>query len=233
MAGPATILREIHRLKRHVTDLQSEIERAPRLLKTQQARVARQEELAREAQESLKRLKVTYHEKEVLLKTNLQQITKHEKQLNEAGSKKEYDVLKAEILADRKKGGDVENEMLDILEQLETKTAQLPEADKAIQRAKAEYVDFEKSAQGREAGLKEQLDQARKDLAEVEAKLPSDVRPHYERLVASRGEDAMAAVHNRTCMACYTEITAQSYNDLMLSQFVLCKSCGRVLYLPE
>ena len=101
------------------------------------------------------------------------------------------------------------------------------------QQAKAEYADHEKSSQARLGDLKGQLVKVQQSIKAVENSLPADVRPAYERLVAARGEDAMAAVQNRTCMACYTEITAQAFNDLMLSQFVLCKSCGRVLYLPE
>src|SRR5437879_2366805 len=103
MAGPATILREIHRLRRHAKDLHSEIDRGPRMLKGQQAKVAKQEEAVHEAHERLKRLKLASHEKEGQLKATLQQISKHEKQLNEAGSKKEYDALRTEIAADQKK----------------------------------------------------------------------------------------------------------------------------------
>ena len=66
-----------------------EIDRGPRLLKAQQTKISRQEDAVREAHESLKRLKVTSHEREGELKTTLQQISKHEKQLNEAGSKKD------------------------------------------------------------------------------------------------------------------------------------------------
>ena len=62
MAGPATILRDIHRLRRHARDLRAEIERGPRLLKGQQTKVARQEDVVREAQDRLKRLKVTCHD---------------------------------------------------------------------------------------------------------------------------------------------------------------------------
>ncbi len=233
MAGPATILREIHSLRRHAKDLENEIERSPRLVKTQEARVARQEEALREAHEALKRLKVTNHEKEVQVKTIQQQIAKHEKQLNEAGSKKEYDALKAEIASGKRKCADLEDEILSGLLEIDERTAQIPELEKAVQQAKAEYVDFEKNAQGRRVGLIEQLNQALQKIKEVETTLPTDVRPQYDRLIAVRGEDALAAVQNRTCMACYTEITAQAYNDLMLSQFILCKSCGRALYLPE
>ena len=233
MAGPATILREIHRLRRHAKDLQAEMERGPRLLKAKQTKVTKQEEAVREGHDTLKRLKVSSHDKEGQLKATLQQITKHEKQLNEAGSKKEYDALKVEIAADKKKCQQLEDEILGYMAEMEERTAQLPELGKAVQQAKAEYAEFEKNSQGRIAGLTEQLNQAQRSIKEVESTLPADVRPQYDRLVAARGEDAMAAVENRTCMACYTEITAQAYNDLMLSQFVYCKSCGRTLYLPD
>lgn len=233
MAGPATILREIHRLRRHAKDLQAEIDRGPRLLKAQQAKVARQEEAAREAHETLKRLKVTSHEKEVQLKTKQQQVAKHERQLNEAAGKKEYDALKTEIAHDRKACQQLEDEILDALMEIEERTAQLPEVEKAVQRAKEEYVAFEKSAQARQASLVEQLGQAVQGLKEAEATLPPDVRLPYDRLVAARGEEALAAVQDRNCTACYTGITAQNHNDLILGQFVLCKSCGRILYLPE
>jgi predicted nucleic acid-binding Zn-ribbon protein len=233
MAGPATILREIHRLRRHAKNLQAEIERGPRLLKAQQAKAGRQEEALREAQESLKKLKVASHDLEVQRKGTLQRIEKHKKQLNEATSKKEYDALRAEISSEEQKIKDLEDKILESMIQIDDQTARLPELEKAIQQAKAEAADFAKNVQDRQAGLTEQLNQAYLSIKETEATLPADVRPQYDRLVSARGEDALAAVENRTCMACHTEITAQSYNDLMLSQFVMCKSCGRVLYLPE
>jgi predicted nucleic acid-binding Zn-ribbon protein len=195
--------------------------------------VTRQEEAVHEANDTLKRLKMMSHEKEGRLKATLQQIDKHERQLNEAGSKKEYDALKTEIAADKKKCQELEDEILGHMGEIEERTAQLPQLDKALRQAKEEYVDFEKNSQGRILGLREQLNQALRGIQEVEATLPVDVRAQYDRLVAARGEDAMAHVEHRTCMACYTEITAQNYNDLMLSQFVLCKSCGRALYLPD
>src|SRR5262249_53776597 len=163
----------------------------------------------------------------------LQQIDKHESQLNQAGSKKEYDALKNEIAAEKKKCQDLEDEILGCMAEMETRTAQLPGLEKGLQQTKAENVDFEKSLQERIQSLTGQLNETLRAIKEVESTLPLDVRPQYDRLVAARGEDAMAAVEHRTCMACYTEITAQSYNDLMLSQFVLCKSCGRALYLPD
>jgi uncharacterized protein len=233
MAGPATILREIHRLRRQARDLLSEIDRGPRILKAQQSKVARQEELLHEAKEEIKRLKMSGHEKEVLLKTILTQIGKHEKQLNESTSKKEYDALKVEIASDKEKSKRMEDEILDGMAHVEEKNARLPEFEDAIKQAKLEYENFEKSFAGRVADLADQLKSAQAELEKVEMTLPLDIRQTYDREIAARGEDALAAVQNKTCMACYTEITAQAHNDLMLSQFVVCKSCGRALYLPD
>jgi predicted nucleic acid-binding Zn-ribbon protein len=233
MAGPATILREIHRLRRHAKDLQDEIDRRPRVLKAQLTKVTRQEELLHEAQEEIKRLKMAGLERESLLKATLAQILKHEKQLNESTSKKEYDALKVEIASDREKSKRIEDEILEGMGVIEEKVALLPELEHAIKQAKREYDSFEKSSAERSAGLTEQLNLALAELKNVEINLPGDIRQTYDRVVGARGEDALSPVHGRICMACNTEITAQSYNNLMLNQFVMCKSCGRALYLPE
>jgi predicted nucleic acid-binding Zn-ribbon protein len=233
MAGPGVILREIHRLRRHAKDLQDEIERGPVRLKAQQNRVAKQEEALRQAQETLKRLKVATHDKEGTLRAKYQQIAKHEKQLNEAGGKKEYDALKGEIAAERTACQKLEDEILEGMAEAEERTAQLPEAEKAVRLARDESAAFEKDMQARQASLAEQLAGVRRSLQEVEESLPADVRAQYQRLTTLRGEDALAAVQGRTCTACYTEVTAQMYNELLAGQFVLCKSCGRILYFPE
>ena len=47
------------------------------------------------------------------------------------------------------------------------------------------------------------------------------------------GEDALAAVEDSTCIGCYTTITTQMMNELLTNKPVFCKSCGRMLYLPE
>ncbi len=233
MPGPAVILREIHRLRRFAKDLQTQIEQAPRTLKAQQGRVSRQEEILHQAQDGLKRLKVTIHEKEVSLRTALQQITKYQKQQNEAGSKKEYDALQHEIDGTKKKVSQLEDEILDAMGQNEEQTAQLPALEKTLKQVREEVAQFERDSGSRQAGYVEQLQQAEKQIAETEETLPPEIRLVYNRLLTAKGPDALSAVNGRTCMACYTEITAQNYNDVAQGNFVLCKSCGRILYLPE
>jgi uncharacterized protein len=233
MPAPGQILRETHRLRRHLRDVQDQIDRLPRLLQTYQARVTHQEEALREAQEAVKRLKVTTHEKEVEFKTKNQDIVKHQRQLNQADSKKEYDALQAEIAREKAACQRLEDEALAAMEETEQRLAQIPELEKAVKQARQEQADVEKGMESRRAALAEQFEQANRQLRDIEATLPDDVRAQYERLITYRGEDALSAVQGRTCTACYTEITAQTANQLLMGQFVVCKNCGRILYLPE
>jgi predicted nucleic acid-binding Zn-ribbon protein len=233
MSGPAVIFREIHRLRRYIHELEEQSKRVPLQQKAQQAKVARQEELYRQAQDAIKHLKVEAHQKEVTIKTTHTQITKHQKQLNEATSKKEYDALQVEINNARATLQRLEDEILTGMAETEEKTAQLPELDKAVKQAKEEYARFEAGMQDRLASLKAQLMEARQQLQEKEGGIPDKIRAHYQREVNSKGPDALASVAGRNCTACYTEITAQQYNELQQELYVLCKSCGRILYLPE
>src|SRR5499427_8029287 len=112
MPGPATILRELHRLHRHAEDLRTQINRGPQTVKAHEEKTAKLQELLHQAQDSIKKLKVTLHEKEVSLKAQQQVVAKHEKQLNEVTSRKEYDALRSEIENDRKACTKIEDAML-------------------------------------------------------------------------------------------------------------------------
>src|SRR5262249_50815614 len=133
----------------------------------------------------------------------------------------------------RDKAAKLEDEILEALGQLEERTAQIPVLENNLKEARNQADQFNREYQTRLADLAKQLQDAQTQLAEAEGTLPEEIKPQYARLTALKGEDALALVEGRTCTACYTEITPQSYNDLMRALFVLCKSCGRMLYLPE
>jgi predicted nucleic acid-binding Zn-ribbon protein len=233
MSGPAVLIREIHRLRHFIRELEEQIERAPRQLKAQQAKVARQEELQREGQEALKKLKITTHEKEVSLKATHNLIAKHQQQLQTATSKKEYDAFQVEIKHEREQAAKLEDEILNAMGETEERTAKLPELEQNVQKAKQDFAAWQAGSKDRLAGFETQLREAQAQLKTVEEKLPKNVLPQFQRVINAFGPDAMAAVRNGCCVTCSTEITAQAQNDLLAGNFVMCKACGRILYLPE
>jgi len=233
MAGPAAILREIHRLRAFVQELQSRIDLAPKQLNVQQNVLARRQEELKQGQEAIKKLKIGVHDHEVSVKAAHQQIKKYEQQLNEISSNKEYDALKHEIAGVQEKLRALEDETLTTMLELEELTGRLPVLEEAAKKAKVEFAEFERDSQARREVWIQQRDEATNQIGAEEAKLPSAIRPEYDRLIKAMGADALAAVEGKNCTACYTEMTVQLYHNVLKQQFVLCWNCGRVLYLKD
>jgi predicted CXXCH cytochrome family protein len=233
MPGPAPIFREIHRLRRFAHDLQEQLDRIPRQLKIQQARLARQEQALQETKDKIKHLKVTASDKEKLFKGKHEAIERFQTQLNTAGSKKEYDALQLEIAHAKTECSRLEDEILAALTESEETAARLPEAEKAVKQAREELTKLEAQTGPRKADLEAQLAQTQSQLKKVEESIPADLRPQYNRTIVSLGAEGLAAVRDGVCESCHTEITAQTLHNLKQEMFVLCRSCGRILYLPE
>ena len=69
-------------------------------------------------------------------------------------------------------------------------------------------------------------------MAELRAKIPSQILGHYDRLVA-RGKKGVAALRGQVCSACHMQVPLGVVMNLRHAQDIqLCENCGRYLYLP-
>jgi predicted nucleic acid-binding Zn-ribbon protein len=116
---------------------------------------------------------------------------------------------------------------------VEERQAKVPDFEKAVAQVREEFSRFEKAQNEKLADWKVQLEQTQGRIKEEEAKVPGNVRSQYDRTLASMGVEAMSPARGRICEACHTEMTVQNYHDLQQQLFITCKSCGRILYLPE
>ena len=231
MAGIGDTFREIHRLRRHARDVQQEIDRGPYTLKARRAVAARAEEAYKAAQDELKKVKVGTHEKESALKSTHTQIAKYEKQLDDVTDKKQYDALKTEIANARQKAQTLEDEILEGMTDAEDRAAKLPSQEAAAKKAKEDLAAFEKEHAERAARLAGQLKETLAQLKTVEARIPEQYVPQYQRMVNAYGADALAGVQNHSCTHCHTNITVQQMHEVETGEFVTCRSCGRGLYI--
>ena len=232
MPGPGSFLREIHRIRRHAKDLASKIEQAPRQLKAQQNQLARLEENLNQAKDAIKHAKVKQNEKEVTIRGLQTTIKKHEKQRDEAGNKKEYDALQLEIKQEKQNISKLEDEILGLMGEIEEMTAKLPALKKTLQQGKIDFVKYQADQEERLQRFAVDREQALLALAKVEADLPSDIQPFYELEVQRR-----RGCHGRRRKPHLHLLLhgnhREMYNDLVRESYVKCKSCGRILYLPD
>jgi len=231
MATSGETIKEIHRLKRHIKDLETKLDQGPKALKAHQLRVAQAEEALQKARDGIKHLKAKILEKESAVKS--QQAGKEKLEKTSVSNKKEYDALRAEVATAEKQIRKLEDEQLEAMAELEEKTKAGPETEKALAKAKADAAQFEKDHQEKLTRWAQERDTARTQLAAVEATLPEDIFLLYGRVAATRGVDGISAVQGRICVACYTEVTPQMSNELQRGLFVVCKNCGCMLYSGE
>ena len=196
------ILRTLHRLHRQLTDLRDRNEQGPKRVRGAEANVAHREAELAKAQADLKKLRVAADQKQLQLKAGEEKIKDLQRKLNAATSNREYQTLKDQIAAD-----DMANSVLadEILEALEKSTRRRRRSARWKPRWQSPARRPKRSA----ARCRSRRPRCR---ATSPAWRPNCSRPSrrcrrrsatlYQRVVRSRGEDALAAVENEFCGGC-------------------------------
>lgn len=227
------LLRTLHRIQRQKTDLQSQIDRGPRQLKASEGFVAQAQAATDEAAQRLKKTKVLIDEKQLQLKSREDRIRDLKTKLNTASSNKEYSLLKEQIAADEQANEVLSDEILEGLERIDELESQRKEREQELKAKQAEYAELAGTVEQRMVVLAADLERVMTNLATAEAEIPAAMKPDYLRIVAAKGEDALAPVDGENCGGCFQTLTSQMMNRLYLGQPVRCSNCGAIMYLQE
>ncbi len=230
MAGPGLILKEAHRLRRQIQGLDQKIVQAPKQLLVQKAKLQAAEANLKQAGDEIKQLKVKIHDRETTVKATHTQIAKWEKQLETVENKKEMTALNTELAAAKARIKALEEEILETMTLVEEKTGLLPGVEAVTKQVRVEVAQFEKEYDDRIAKFQAERTVAAEELKGVDAQMPEEAMPMYLKMVKARGADGLARIEGRICTTCNTELTPQNASEVNRGLFVLCKSCGRIMY---
>jgi predicted nucleic acid-binding Zn-ribbon protein len=110
-------------------------------------------------------------------------------------------------------------------------------ADEAVRIANANLAEARSRSAAEEPDLKEELEAARVELAEVEAEndqIWADVPPAAQTTyLRTRPQPPVARVVGNQCTACRVTVTSSGMQTLRkgLEEIVHCENCGRILVL--
>jgi predicted nucleic acid-binding Zn-ribbon protein len=226
-------LRTLHRIHRQLADLTDQLAAGPRTVavRTKHVEAADAKKIA--AQEDVKRAKVSADQKQLQLKTAEAKIRDLGGKLNACKTNREYQTLTEQIAADTMATKVLEDEILEALERVDALKPTVPAAEADVAAAR-KLLDEAKARVAAETGrLEAEVARVRGELDSVERDLPDDVRDKYARIVKQKGADGMAPLDGQSCGGCFQQITGNMVSDLMLGKIVACRSCGRLLYVPE
>ena len=159
---------------------------------------------------------------------------KHSGQLNDLKSNDAYKAMQAEIEKEKAKAGDIETEILQVMEDLDAAKAVEKAATAEFKKTEEfskkdlEKLEAEMShAKGRFETSKTERDATAAAVGPAEMKVYNHIR--------SRGKpDAVVPIVGGHCGSCQITLTpGLSLEVAKLKTLVTCESCQRILYKPE
>ena len=143
---------------------------------------------------------------------------------------KEYEAKKSEIRQANELKTSLEDAILTTMTDLDQRVTAVPAVEKKWVDAQAEHKQSIVDANARIVSLKADLEKSKADLIEAEKGIPEKNRSQYDHLVKARGPDAIAAVKDKVCQGCRTGVSQQRLLEVQSGLYILCQSCGRILY---
>jgi predicted nucleic acid-binding Zn-ribbon protein len=143
----------------------------------------------------------------------------------------EYAALTHEITFVGRETEEKEDAILGVLEQQEAASAELA-------RLREEVSAVDQDLDGRITSLKEELSRLDDALAvkrderlRVATRIDDAVLQRYERILASKGDSALANCSDGACSGCYMTLPPQTVIEVKRADHLMeCQSCGRILF---
>ena len=124
-----------------------------------------------------------------------------------------------------------EEELLRVMESLETLTATATEAEQCLsdlEAALAVKISERRAGMGQ---LLEDVARERQVRDRMASALDVSLRQKYEQIFERRGGTAVVEVRNGTCQGCYMNLPPQLFNELQRTRDVrMCPNCHRILF---
>ena len=238
MASPATnigtsVLRVLHRVHRQLTDVRERLDRGPRQVHAAETHVQHCESQLTAVKAEAKSIRMAADQKQLHLKSSEDKVKDLRRKLNAAATNREYQLLLEQIAADEMANSVLADEILELMEKEDEFQKNVADAEAALAAARRKADEVRAEVAKAEPSLLDDVARLEVELRQTEATLPSDIRDLYNRVVRQRGEDALAVIENQCCGGCNQQIPLNYCNMVLLGKPVGCKTCGRLLYLPE
>jgi uncharacterized protein len=227
------ILRTLHRIHRQLADLNERLDRGPKQVRANDTNVKRREEDLHTLRDSLKEMRKAIDLKQLQLKANEDKIKDLKRKLNAAASNREYQILKEQIAADEMANSVLEDEIIEAMEKVDQFHPQIGEAEQGLAAAQQKAAQVHSEVDEQRPLLQADVQRLEGELKEAESVLPPLVKDVYERSVRQRGEDALAVIEDGSCGGCHQQVPLNVQAEVRLLHPMFCRSCGRLLYLPE
>jgi predicted nucleic acid-binding Zn-ribbon protein len=237
-AKPVSELETLIRLQAHdtrIARLEADAARLPRELEAVQAAVAETRKVVDTAKGRLETARKEMRARERELDDIAARRGKSEARLYEVKTNVEYTAVLTEIEAIKSKKAQTEEEILGLMEQQETLSGEIREAEGRLKVREDQARQEEVVVRQRLAAIEADLGGLREERLGLARQLPAGRLTDYERILRARNGVGLAPVTIAgVCGGCRVSIRPQALQELRAATEPLrCESCGRFLYWQD
>lgn len=147
---------------------------------------------------------------------------------------KELQALQREVDQIKLSNAQLEEELITILEDLETRAASLKEKEEELKKLEEGWKEKRGEIETQAAEIEQAVTEAAAARQAIAVRLNGDLIERYELIFSRREGMAVVAVSEGICQGCYMNIPPQLGNEIMKSErLILCPSCHRILYCKQ
>lgn len=159
------------------------------------------------------------------------QIERYLNQQLQTRKNEEYKALTHEIEGCKAEITHIEDQEISLMEQAEAAQEDVARFTRETDEAKKLCDSAVTQLNERETNLQKELAALQTNRGELAAAVDDGTRGRYERLVKSKGDNALVGVDHGVCGGCHMRLPAQVLVTCQANQdLVTCTNCGRILY---
>ncbi len=152
--------------------------------------------------------------------------------MNRIKNIKELQALQREIDLMRQANGELEEELIKIMQQMDGIKAQMQTKEAEMAALHDEWERQQQALGAQITGIDRAVTEAANRRQSIAAQITGDLISRYELIFSRRGGTAVVEVSGGICQGCYMNIPPQLSNEIIRSDKVhLCPSCQRILYV--
>jgi predicted nucleic acid-binding Zn-ribbon protein len=152
--------------------------------------------------------------------------------MNRIKNVKELQALQREIDQVRQNNGDLEEELIKIMQDIDAVKVQIQAKETEMAELQEQWQKQQQELEMQINGIDQAVSEAANRRQSIASQVTGDLISRYELIFSRRGGMAVVEVAGGICQGCYMNIPPQLSNEIVRSDKVhLCPSCQRILFV--
>ena len=221
----------VQEIDMEIVELEERSEELPRRRAEVASEITALEEAREEASEEMERLRLERRHREGEVDTAREKLEKYERQLNDVKTNVAYSALLTEIRGAKSEIDDLEEEILERMERIETLESTIEEIDSELQEKREAASDELEAIDAQAEAVEEELGETRNRRERAAEDVDPRLSQLYERLRRRRRFPALVPLKGQACSACYARMPPQVVQEIRhRGALHPCEHCGVLVY---